>query len=304
MSQSIAYFRGKRIAAHELAVPVSDAGFMLGVTVAEQLRTFGGKIFRLGAHLDRLFRSLAIVGVDCPLNRDELTEIAFELVEHNHELLAPGDDLGLTMFVTPGPMHPEPGHPAGPTVCLHTAPLRFNTFAAKYDSGESLATTDIVQVPAESWPPELKCRSRMHYYLADKQAREHFPGSRALMLDQAGFVTEATTANLLVARGGELLTPPAAKVLPGISLAVVRDLAAELKIPLREVDLRPQDVSSADELLLVSTSPCILPATTFNGQHVGASAVRDSMYRQLLEAWGTQVGVDIAAQAKRFAQRG
>jgi branched-subunit amino acid aminotransferase/4-amino-4-deoxychorismate lyase len=200
-------------------------------------------------------------------------------------------------------VHPEPSE-AGPTVCLHTAPVRFNTFAAKYDSGESLATTDIVQVPAESWPPELKCRSRMHYYLADKQARERFPGSRALMLDQAGFVTEATTANLLVAQGSELLTPPSAKVLPGISLAVVRDLAAELQIPLREVDLRPQDVASADELLLVSTSPCVLPATTFNGQQVGSGVVQDSMYRRLLQAWGAQVGVDIAAQAKRFAQRG
>jgi branched-chain amino acid aminotransferase len=304
MSRPIAYFRGDWIAGHDLAVPVSDAGFLLGVTVAEQLRTFNGKIFRLDAHLDRLFRSLAIIGVDCPLDRAKLTEVAHELVEHNHKLIQPGDDLGLTVFVTPGPLHPETNQAASPTVCLHTAPIRFNTFASKYDSGESLATTNIVQVPAESWPPELKCRSRMHYYLADKQARERFPGSRALMLDQAGFVTEATTANLLVVRGGELLTPPADKVLPGISLAVVRDLAITLRISLREADLRPADVASADELLLVSTSPCVLPATTFNGQPVGLGVAHNhSMQPRLLMAWSDQVGLDIAAQAKRFATR-
>jgi branched-subunit amino acid aminotransferase/4-amino-4-deoxychorismate lyase len=124
------------------------------------------------------------------------------------------------------------------------------------------------------------------------------------MQDEQGFVTEATTANLVIVRGGELLTPPAEKVLPGISLSVLRELAAKLAIPFREHDLLPVDVASADEVLLVSTSPCSLPATCFNGVPIGSGRVEAwSMQRRLLSAWNDLVGLDIAAQARRMAAR-
>jgi len=64
--QPIAYLNGDWIAASELRLPVTDAGFVQGVTVAEQLRTFAGGIFQLKSHLDRLSRSLQIVGVSVP----------------------------------------------------------------------------------------------------------------------------------------------------------------------------------------------------------------------------------------------
>src|SRR5690606_15089688 len=107
-----------------------------------------------------------------------------------------------------------------PTVCLHTRRLPYAHWADKYEVGEALATTPVLQAPGECWPPALKCRSRMHYYLADREAAARFPGARALMLDAGGFATEASTANVLVYRAGVgLLTPPRAKILPGISLS-------------------------------------------------------------------------------------
>ena len=152
-------------------------------------------------------------------------------------LLAPGDDLGLTMFVTPG-LYDLGGASASPTVCLHTLPLRFRQWADKYASGDSMATTDVVQVSARCWPPELKCRSRMHYYLADRQARMRIAGSRALMTDEEGFVTEATTANIVLCDElGGLLIPPIEKILPGISLGVLTGLAEELGVRLRAARL-------------------------------------------------------------------
>ena len=63
MSESIAFVNGRWISAAAAAVPVSDAGFILGTSVAEQLRTFGGRLFHLADHLERLAHSL-IVGID------------------------------------------------------------------------------------------------------------------------------------------------------------------------------------------------------------------------------------------------
>lgn len=315
MDEPAAYLNGRWIAADDAAVLVDDAGFVLGVSVAEQLRTFRGKLFRLEDHLDRLARSLKIVGFDPGLGLDEIGAIAEELAARNHRLLDPADDLRLAIVVTPG-IHPAYGaqrrqvsddaaplsaSPAGPTLCMHTHPLSFQLWAKEYRSGQSLATTSVQQVPASCWPSELKCRSRMHYYLADRQAAAADPRARALLLDAEGFVTEASTANLLVHRIGEgLISPPAEKILPGISMSAVMEFAVELGITCLRRNLTVEEVAAADEAMLTSTSTCILPVARLNGRPIGEGRP-GPIYRELLAAWSRAVGVDIAAQAERFA---
>src|ERR1700722_12845476 len=242
MSEPLAYLNGWVPAAQAL-VPVYDAGFIQGATVSEQLRTFSGRLFQLASHLARLARSLEIVGIEPGLPLDELGQIATELATHNHRLLAAGDDLGLSLFVTPGPyVTLAPGSSTGPTVGLHTYPLPFRLWSSKYERGETLVVPDIRQVPAECWPAELKCRSRMHYYLAERQAAEISPGARALLVDAEGFVTETSTSNLLVYRSDEgLVSPRRERILPGISSQALAELAQPLGIYFSERDLRPAD---------------------------------------------------------------
>ncbi|NQT17054.1 MAG: aminotransferase class IV, partial [Planctomycetes bacterium] len=217
MDEPQAYLNGRFLAASSAALSLTDAGFVLGAAVAEQVRTFAGKLFRLDDHLARLEQSLDTIGVDPGATREEISGIAEELVARNHRLLEPGDDLGLSIFVTPGPYgayaSPAAAHP---TVCLHTYLLPFRLWAGKYRAGQALVTTDVEQVSPKSWPASLKCRSRMHYYLADRQAAAIEPGARALMLDSEGRVVEASTANVMIFNDGEgLVAPPAAGVLPG-----------------------------------------------------------------------------------------
>ena len=301
MAQPLAYRDGRFVPAAELAVPIDDAGFMLGVTVPEQLRTFAGQVFRLPQHLDRLFRGLAIVGVTIPFSRAELEHAALELVAKNHALLSPGDDLGLTMFVTPGPLSPQPGR--GPLVAMHTKPLPFASWVKLYENGQNLVTTTIRQVPGDCWPAELKCRSRMHYWLADRAAREIDPKARALMLDHDDCVTEASTANIVIYdRTVGLISPPAEKILPGISMATLADLAQSLGIPFVNRVLKAEHVQAADEVLLCSTSPCVWPVLRFNAQAIG-SGTPGPIFQQLMAAWSAQVGLDIVAQAQTRSQQ-
>jgi branched-subunit amino acid aminotransferase/4-amino-4-deoxychorismate lyase len=305
MPEPIAYLNGQRIPASELAIGVTDAGFVQGVTVAEQLRTFGSRLFRLEMHLDRLARSLAIVGVDPGMRRDDFARIVEEIAAHNHALLDPADDLGLTIFVTPGVYgaYAATGTRPGPTVGLHTYPLPFGNWAGKYESGESLVVTDVMQVPTRCWPPELKCRSRMHYYLADKQARQIEAGARALLLDEGGAVTEASTANILIYRRADgLISPPKEHILPGVTVAVIEELAGQLGIPFLHQEMHAADVAAADEVLLCSTSPSVWSVTRFNGRPI-AGGRPGPISRRLRDAWNQMVGFDIEAQAKRFANR-
>lgn len=304
----LAYLNGKLVPASEAVVPVYDAGFVLGTTVAEQLRTFGGGLFRLQSHLARLQHSLDIVAVDLGLNAAELAEAAEDLVARNHRLGDPSDDLGLSIFVTPGPYSTMAAMlgadaPRGPLVCMHTYPLPFHLWADKYRTGQSLRVTGIRQVPPSCWPVELKCRSRMHYYLADLQAHRIEPGSRALLLDAAGHVLEASSANVCIfCRGEGLASPPQDKTLPGISIAVLAELARQLELPFVHRDLTVAELLHADEVLLCSTSPCVWPVVRLNGQPIGNGTPGETVQR-LLAAWSELVGLNIQSQAERFAQR-
>ena len=299
MTEPQVWLNGRYIPYSAAAVPLGDSGFILGPTATEQLRTFGGRLFRLDEHLDRLDHSLDILGLRPEFTRQEWTVIASDLAAGNHALLDAADDLGLGIFVTPGPYATMGvGKSTGPTVGLYTYPLPFHLFAKTYDQGQALVTTDVEQVSPRSWPRELKCRSRVHYYLADRQAAQIEPGARAVLLDADGTVTETSTANIVAYRRDEgLVTPPRAKVLPGITLHAVAELAAKLSLPWREREMRPADLAGADELLITSTSSCMLPVVRFNGRPVGNGRPGE-VFHQLLAAWNEWVGLDIMAQAK------
>src|SRR5262245_10774808 len=246
--EPLAYLNGRYIPLSQAAIGVFDVGFLQGVTVAEQLRTFGGRLFRLDLHLSRLARSLALIGLELGAPFDEIGKIATALVEQNRALIDPDDDLGATIFVTPGmsPTYAAVAPSSGPTLCIHTQPLTFSAWADKYQTGDSLVVTDTRHVPSECWPPELKCRSRMHFYLADKQARENEYGARALLLDERGFVTEASTANIVAYRADcGLISPPKEHILPGVTVAVLEELAGRLGIAFGHAELTVNDIATA-----------------------------------------------------------
>ena len=303
--EPLAYLNGKYLPASQASVSVTDAGFVQGVTVAEQLRTFRGRLFRLEQHLQRLARSLQIVGIDPGVQLATIAETAQRLVAHNHALLDQDDDLGLSIFITPGTyatFRPQKAS-FSPMVGLHTYPLPFYQWADKYEKGQSLLVTSVRQVPSVCWPAELKCRSRMHYYLADRRAQEIDATARALMLEIDGTVTEASTANLVLYKKEHgLLSPPRKHILPGISVSVLAELAAELPLPFDERVLHVEDVAAADEVLLCSTSPCVWPVLRFNGERVGTGRP-GTIFKQLLDAWSRLVQLNIPEQARIFANR-
>jgi branched-chain amino acid aminotransferase len=294
----VAYKNGRWIPSDELSIAVDDIGFTLGATVTERLRTFGGQVFLQAEHLQRMRRSLEIVGLDAAAIVDELAAAIADFVNINAGEIASDDDWTINAFVTPGV-----AGSGRPTVCVHGWPLAFNQFAADYERGISIVVSDVRQIPDNCWPSELKCRSRMHYYLADQRAKATKPGARAVLLDQEGYLAESTTANVLLYREGEgLSTPPEDHVLVGITLGVIHELAGRLGIPFMRRRIDVADLRAADEVLLASTSMCALPVVECDGQPIG-SGQPGPIFQRLLTAWSEFVGFDVAAQARKFSVR-
>lgn len=298
MNQGQAYLTGRWLPADQLTIPIDDLGFTLGVTVVERLRTFNGQPFHVEGHIRRLRRSLEIVGWNTAL-ADEVEATIDEFMRRNAALIQPGDDWAIVAFITPG----QTAAATHPTVCIHGFPLPFANWARQFEEGVAVAVTDVRQTPGNCWPSELKCRSRMHYYLADREAAQRFPGARALLLDQAGNVGEASTANIVCYfRDRGLVTPREEGILPGISQAFLFEIADRLGIAHAEEDIAPAVLHEADEVFLTSTSVCILPVVKVDDRPLG-KATPGPIYRQLLAAWSKRVGLDVAAQARQFAQR-
>jgi len=305
----IAWVNGRFVTAADLAVPVGDAGFVLGATVTEQLRTFRGQLFLVGEHLRRLAASLAAVGIEPGVSADTLAAAAAQVAaSHGGDDSASGDDpaaggdLGLVIFVTPGDLPAQHGgRGSAPRVMIHAFPLAHGLWAHAYEQGVALRSVTVRQVPETCWPLHAKVRSRLHYFLADREAHAAEPGSRAVVAHADGRISETSTANVAIVVDGTVITPPPTDALPGVSLAFARGLAAREGIAWREGSLTAADLAGAAEILLTSTPNCILPATRFDGRPVGTGRP-GPVFSRLLTAWSAAVGLDIAAQARRYDQ--
>lgn len=305
MSEPLVFLNGKLIPASQASLKIYDAGIVLGATVTEMTRTFRHQPFRLEDHVARLFRSLKYTRMDIGMTPDELVAVSRELLTNNATLIGDNDELGLIHFVTAGEYPTYAGSAAGgvrmtPTVCAHTFPMPFELWAERIKTGAHVVTPSIRHVPPQCYDPKMKYRSRMHYYLADQEARLVAPDAIALLLDLDGNVTETSGANFLIVERGTIVSPTLRNTLPGISRATVIELAAKLGIPFVERDIQVHSVINADEAFLSSTPFCLLPVTKINGVTIG-NGQPGEVYRRLMSAWNELVGMDIAGQ---FTSRG
>jgi branched-chain amino acid aminotransferase len=300
MPEPVVYLHGQFVPASQAHLNIYDAGVVLGATVTEMTRTFAGRLYRLEDHIARLFRSLKYTRLDIGMRPEELTARSRELVERNLALLAKGEELGLIHFVTPGEFSVYAGSAAGtgpmkPTLCAHTFPLPFRLWSEGMARGVHVVTPSIRHVPPQCYDPKMKYRSRMHYYLADQEARLVDPAAIALLLDLDGNITETSGANFLIVEKGAVVSPTLRNILPGISRQTVIEFSGKLGIPFVERDIQLHNVMNADEAFLSSTPYCLLPATKINGVPIG-DGHPGPIFRRLLAEWSQLVGLDIAGQ--------
>jgi branched-chain amino acid aminotransferase len=293
--------------ASEAQLAIFDAGVVQGATVAEMTRTFRHVPWRMERHVERLFRSLRVLRLEIGFSAEELAAISRELVAHNAGLIGGEDELCLVHFVTAGELPAyagSAGRPARrlPTVCAHTFPLPFERWAESLRTGAHVVTPAVRHVPPQCYDPKMKYRSRMHFYLADLEARLVDPEAVALLLDLAGNVTETSAANFFIVEQGAVVSPTTVNTLPGISRAMVIELCGRLGIGFVERDIQVYSVMNAKEAFLSSTPYCLLPVTRINGVRIGDGSP-GPLLRRLLAAWSAEVGLDIGEQIRDGARR-
>ena len=294
MAEKQVYLNGEFLPESQAKVPATDLGFYGGDGIYEVTRTFGAKLFRLDAHLDRLERSLAYIRLDCGLSRDELENLSKEIITRNKALLGEGCEYALWHVISRGGQFGVTDPP--PTVVMHCVDVNFKAIARGYLDGLKLVTPGVRRTSGQSVDPRAKVNSRMNQVQAALEAKQQDPGAIPLLLDLDGNLAETNTANFFFISGGKLFTPMARNVLGGITRMTVMELAAGLGLEVAEGNYTPYDVYTADEAFTSGTSATITPVKSFYGKIVG-EGLPGPVTLSLIKAFSELAGVDFVAQA-------
>jgi len=303
MTEPIVYLNNGFLPASQAKLNIYDLGIVLGATLTEMTRTFRHEPYRAGDHVARLYRSLKYSGITVPLSPEEMLARTHELAAANCQLLQPDEDIGIVHFITPGENalyagSAGPAGPMSPTICIHSFPLPFSVWRHLLVDGAHVVTPSIRHVPPQCIEPKMKNRSRLHWFLADRQSQAVDPRAITLLLDLDGNVTECSGSNFVIIKGRTIISPTTRNILWGISLQTVKELASQIGMEFIEKDFQPYDVINADEAWLTTTPYCLAPCTKINNIPIGDGRP-GPVFKEMIHAWSHRVGTDIEAQVMK-----
>lgn len=293
----VAYFNGRIIPEREVVLPFRDRGFKYGDAAFDMTRTFNGRPFKLKEHVERFYRSLRYLRIDPGLAPAEMVAISEEVLDRNRHFLTPDTDYWLGQRVSRGvdAVGDEGWDHTGPNVIVECIPLPLKARARLFRDGIDIVVPSTRRVPPDSLSPRAKTHNYLNLVIADLEAKAQDKEAWSVLLDTQGHLAEGIGSNIFVVRDGEVMTPHARWVLPGVSRQTIIDLCGEAGIACREADLDLYDAATADEFFMTSTSLCICPVRSIGGRAL-PTPLPGPVTRRLIAAYMESVGCDFVAQ--------
>lgn len=270
---ALVYLNGEFIPLSEARISIMDRGFLFGDSIYEVIPAYGGRLFRLQHHLQRLENSLHAIQMENPLSRAEWENILATLTTQYQ-----GEDQSVYLQVTRG-VAPRRDHAipeeAIPTRLAFTTP--FPTIDPQvYEQGIAAVTLDDIR-----WRfCNIKATTLLPNVLLRQEAKER--GAMEAILIRDGLAIEGAASNLFIVDDGQIITPPKGEhLLPGVTRDLVLELAAEAEIPYCEAAIRADQLESADEIWLTSSTREIMPVTHLNDRPIN-NGRPGKLWQQLL----------------------
>jgi D-alanine transaminase len=260
------YLNGVFIPLEVACIPVTDRGFLFGDGVYEVIPAYGGRLFRLPQHLQRLQNSLDGIRLTNPMSTEQWETMLNNLLERNSDAAGPDNDQAVYLQVTRGSA-PKRDHvfPARvqPTVYATSTPIPRMDPAIARDGIAAITRDDI------RWQRcDIKAITLLANVLLRQQATDHGAAETILIRDR--LAVEGSSSNIFVVTDGTVQTPPKSeRLLPGITRDLVLELAGQHNMPHLETDIDETTLRSADEIWITSSTREIVPVTQLDGNPVG-----------------------------------
>lgn len=265
MGEPLIYLDGQLVPKSEAKVSVFDHGFLYGDGIFEGIRIYSGNIFKLHEHLVRLYESAQSICLDIPLTMEEMEEATVETVRANN--LQDGY-IRLVVSRGAGDLGLDPAN--CPKACVVIIADQVRLYPQElYEKGLDIITVATRRNTVDALNPKIKSLNYLNNVLVKLEARRAGV-LEALMLNNEGFVCEASGDNVFLVKNGRLLTPPGyLGALEGVTKNAVMDIARDLGYEVQEVPFTRHDVFVADEVFLTGTAAEVIPVVNVDGRVIG-----------------------------------
>lgn len=264
MSRKV-YIAGKLVPAEQATVSVFDHGLLYGDGIFEGIRVYGGRVFLLKEHIDRLYESALAIRLQIPIAPAEMTKAVEDTVRENGitdgyvrlVVTRGAGSLGLDIRRTSNPQVII----IADTISLYPAEL--------YENGLRLITASTIRNHPGALSPRIKSLNYLNNIMAKIEGTD--AGTvEALMLNHNGEVSECTGDNIFIVKNGVLKTPPTdAGILEGITRNAVIGLARAAGVEVRECVMVRHDIFTADECFLTGTAAEVIAVISLDGRQIG-----------------------------------
>jgi branched-chain amino acid aminotransferase len=281
---------GRLIHRDQAGISPFDSAVQGGDAVWEGLRLYGGRIFRLTQHLERLRHSaLALAFTDIPSAEaitDEIrkTLVANQMRDEVHIRLTLSRGVKLTSGMDPRL------NQTGPTLIVlaeHKPPVYPTT-------GLSLMTSSVRRFPPDCLDPKIHHCNLLQSILAKIEANAA-GADDALMLDSRGYIAETNATHLFFVESGVVRTSTTAACPEGVTRGAVLELLAEHGFPHQVGDLSLSEAYRADEAFCTGTMGELAAVTRIDGRTIGEGRVGPTtlrltaLFRELTGREGTVI---------------
>lgn len=273
----IAYVNGRYLPIDAPAIQVEDRGYQFADAIYEVIALANGRLVDLGAHLDRLERSLGEIELPMPMSRRALAMVLAAVARRNRVR-----DGVVYLQISRGSAARSAAFPASsrPVLTVTSRPVR-GPSAALREAGVAVVT-----VPDQRWlRRDIKSVALLPNVLA-KQRAASAGAYEAWMVDDKGLITEGSSTNAWIVTGtGVLITRPTGPdILAGVTRARVASLAAGESLTVEERPFTVAEAVGAAEAFLTSTTVGALSVTRIDGHVIGGGKAGPAC-RRLTEAY-------------------
>ncbi len=259
------YINGRFVDQRAARISVFDHGLLYGDGVFEGIRAYGGRVFMLEEHVERLYHSARAIALKIPISRRRMCEAVVETCRRNR---IRNGYVRLVVTRGEGTLGLNPFLCKRAQVVIIAAGIRLYP-EELYEKGLKLITVGTLRNVPEAINPKIKSLNYLNNILAKIEAL-NAGVMEGIMLNVQGYVAEATGDNVFVVKGRRIITPPAwCGALEGITRGVVMQLAPQMGIEAAEDVLTRYDLYNADEVFLTGTAAEIIGVVEIDDRRIG-----------------------------------